>query len=220
MKARKADLSPMADYEKKAQKTFWNRFWDLFYSNDAPSYYNIGEREYEKAVAIIEEETREYIARIRNSSAVSEIVSSILKKGVPERFEVLESCIFWSYPGENLYANSISFDKLGLCHLSRRHNFSENLPSHIWIERDANDRSYFGRFLESIQHGGSFYQKNPDLFGIDMYYPDPLNSHNYRRLCLNEPVIVGIVISQKMNVLYSYNEKAEFKRYYPTTKAW
>lgn len=220
MKARHEELYPMAEYEVKTKQSFWNRFWDLFYSNDAPSYDGINEREYEKAVTLVAEETREYIAKNRNSSAVNEIASHMLRKGIPERFEVFDTCIFWSYPGENLYANSIKFNQLGLRNLSRKRNFSENVPSSIWTKRDANDRSYFGRFLDSIQQGGSFYQANPDLFGIGTYYPDPLNNHNYKRLCLNECVIIGIMICQKMNVSYTYDEEANFKRYYPTTRAW
>ncbi len=202
----------MRNYEAIEKKTISDRFWDLFYSTGRKSPNSFYERLYEEAVCQIAKETRAYIERVKNSSAVSEIAERMLQKGVPESFTVSDSFIRWSYPGEGEFANTLHFDRMGLPDLSRNRALSGQVSNIIWNKLDVNDESYYERFVESTKADGAFYKNNPDLFGIGS------------PLWIDECMIVGVVLSNKINACYTYTRdyanNAKFVRRYSRIRAW
>lgn len=177
------------------------------------------EEEYAVLLPMIASETHNYIQKMSNSSVIPELAKLLQQEGIPEFFEVTEWGISWKYK-ESTQAKSIQFKHMGLPNLSTAHKYSIQIDGGMWWANDKEDKSYINRLMESVKQGGAFQKEYPDLFGISC---TPLDEHFLRRPCINECVVIGVLLCRSIDVIYTYEGStmgARFTRQYAYTRSW
>lgn len=180
------------------------------------------EAEYAAQLPRIADETRSYINKMQNSNAIPDLVKQLLRKGTPESFEVSQWGVSWRYK-DDPQVNSIQFKHMGLPNLNAAHKFSTQIDKGVWSAYDKENRSYLNRLLESARQGGDFHKENPDLFGVASYDSTPDDESTRNRPCINECVVVGVLLCRSMGVTYTYEWStagAKFTKQYVQTRTW
>lgn len=195
-----------------------NAIWKMQHNSRCRKH----EEEYVVLLPMIANETRNYIQKISNSSVIPELAKLLNQEGIPEFFEVTEWELSWRYK-DSTQAKSIQFKHMGLPNLSTAHKYSTQIDGGMWWAFDKENKSYINRLMESVRSGGTFQKDHPDLFGISSYDSAPNDDDFRMRPCINECVVIGVLLCRSMNVIYTYEWSmvgAKFMRKYAHTRSW
>ena len=179
------------------------------------------ETEYQNRILpTIIKETRNYINKMNNSSAVDEIVQEMLRYvniyGIPDVFEIAENGIYLN----GNFRSFIVFDKIGLPNLQSKHKFSDEIHKFNWMHQYKSGETCLDRFLDSCIE---FRMTDPNLYGA--WYADFSTNDDYYdcRPCINECLVLGIIIRRRLNIRYKGKIEilsVKFMREYEQTREW